>query len=318
MHKHQIKIVLTKRPVVIHNMDMLKNESKKSITLLSPAKVNLTLEVLGKREDGYHELRTVMHSIGIFDRLIIKENHDDEIRVICNESLPKLNTAYIAAERFKSYTNCPGIDIYIEKHIPSEAGLGGASADAAGVLRGMEALFGRIDENTLYSIGKSVGADVPFCLFGGCALAEGIGEKLTRLQPYKMNLLLVKGERGVSTRMLFNSLDERLFKNENDLENHSQCLIDKMQMQSNTLPLFNDLMKPAIKIVPEIENYMQRMRNLGATATLMTGSGSVVYGIFGTLDLAKIAYKSFEDCSYRCVCRTIPDAIRIIKCDECR
>ena len=262
MNKHSMEIVLTKWHASIHNMDMLKNDSKKRITLLTPAKVNLTLEVVGKRADGYHELRSVMHSIGVYDRLIIERNGSNEICITCNESLPQLNTAYLAAERFKAYTNCPGVNIQIEKHIPSEAGLGGASADAAGVLYGMQTLFGQIDENALYSIGKSVGADVPFCLFGGCALAEGIGEK-----------------------------------------------------GSAALPLYNDLIRPAMEFALEISEYMDRMLALGASSTLMSGSGSVVYGVFETRELAERAGESFTDCTYRTVCETVPHATRLIHVD---
>lgn len=306
-----MKIVLTKRHVIIHNMDMLENDRKRRITLLAPAKVNLTLEVVGKRADGYHELRSVMHSIGVYDRLIMERSDDDEIHVTCNESLPQLNTAYLAAECFKEYTNCSGVNIQIEKHIPSEAGLGGASADAAGVLYGMETLFGSIDQTTLYSIGKSVGADVPFCLFGGCALAEGIGEKLTGLQPCKLILLLVKGKRGVSTGKLFSVLDSGRYTQEAFSENFSECLINAMQKGSAILPLHNDLILPAMEFAPEISEYMDRMLALGASSALMTGSGSVVYGVFETRELAEKACESFNDCTYRMVCETIPYAVRL-------
>lgn len=315
MNKHSMEIVLTKWHASIHNMDMLKNDSKKRITLLTPAKVNLTLEVVGKRADGYHELRSVMHSIGVYDRLIIERNGSNEICITCNESLPQLNTAYLAAERFKAYTNCPGVNIQIEKHIPSEAGLGGASADAAGVLYGMQTLFGQIDENALYSIGKSVGADVPFCLFGGCALAEGIGEKLTRLQPYKLNLLLLKGKRGISTGKLFGVLDSGRYTQESSRENFSERLIAAMQKGSAALPLYNDLIRPAMEFALEISEYMDRMLALGASSTLMSGSGSVVYGVFETRELAERAGESFTDCTYRTVCETVPHATRLIHVD---
>lgn len=315
MNKHLMKIVLTKLHASIHNMDMLKDNSKKRITLLAPAKINLTLEVVGKRADGYHNLRSVMHSIGVYDRLVIERNDKDKICITCNESLPQINTAYLAAERFKAYTNCSGVNIRIDKHIPSEAGLGGASADAAGVLYGMQTLFGHIDEDVLYLLGKSVGADVPFCLFGGCALAEGIGEKLTRLQPYKLNLLLVKGNRGISTGKLFGVLDSGLYIQKSSRENFSERLIDAMKSGSDALPLYNDLIRPAMEFDPEIEEYMDRMLVLGASSALMTGSGSVVYGIFKTKELAEKAYEGFADCTYRTVCETVPHAIRLMHVD---
>ena len=140
--------------------------TEQRIILNAPAKINLTLEVLKKRTDGYHDLRTVMHSIDVCDTVTVElsEANDGGIIVECTTPLPPVNTAFTAARLFREKTGCGGVRIQIKKRIPSEAGLGGASADAAAVL---------------YDIAKRVGADVPFCLHGGCALCEGIGEKLT-------------------------------------------------------------------------------------------------------------------------------------------
>ncbi len=302
--------------VGIHNMDMFGKKDEKSIAILAPAKINLTLEVLGKRKDGYHELRSIMHSIALHDRLIIKMNDADEIRITCSERLPELNTAYLAAERFKQHTGCGGVDIHIDKRIPSEAGLGGASADAAGVLRAMESLFGEIDDETLYSIGRSVGADVPFCLLGGCAIAEGIGERLTALPSKRLNLLLVKGKKGISTGALFNALNADSYVEQKYMPNYSEMLIKAMAKDNQrALPLYNDLMKAAISFAPEIEVYRARMLECGASASMMTGSGSVVYGIFESAEHAEKAYECFNDCEYRCVTNTISESYAISNVD---
>ena len=155
--------------------------TEQRIILNAPAKINLTLEVLKKRTDGYHDLRTVMHSIDVCDTVTVElsEANDGGIIVECTTPLPPVNTAFTAARLFREKTGCGGVRIQIKKRIPSEAGLGGASADAAAVLHGMQQLFGSISRDELYDIAKRVGADVPFCLHGGCALCEGIGEKLT-------------------------------------------------------------------------------------------------------------------------------------------
>ena len=155
--------------------------TEQRIILNAPAKINLTLEVLKKRTDGYHDLRTVMHSIDVCDTVTVELSgaNDGGIIVECTTPLPPVNTAFTAARLFREKTGCGGVRIQIKKRIPSEAGLGGASADAEAVLHGMQQLFGRISRDELYDIAKRVGADVPFCLHGGCALCEGIGEKLT-------------------------------------------------------------------------------------------------------------------------------------------
>ncbi|MBQ6703264.1 MAG: 4-(cytidine 5'-diphospho)-2-C-methyl-D-erythritol kinase, partial [Clostridia bacterium] len=168
------------------------------------AKINLTLDVLRKRPDGYHDLRGVMCAISLHDKVYIEPG--DEIRFCCDIPLPENNTAVKAAKLFMQETG-KGADIRLEKHIPSEAGLGGASADAAAVLRGMNELYGNpVAEKRLYELGLMVGADVPFCLMGGCALAEGVGEILIPLPVPHLDIVIVKGNGGISTGALFKSL----------------------------------------------------------------------------------------------------------------
>lgn len=277
---------------------MNKIENKNRINILAPAKVNLTLNVIGLRDDGYHELSSVMHSINLYDEIELKKNDSDKINCFCLEPLPENNTAVSAARLYMRKTGCSAVDIRINKQIPSRAGLGGASADAAGVLVGMNKLFGHLDEKELFEIGRQVGADVPFCLFGGCALAQGIGEKLTRYEPKDLTLLLVKGSSGISTASLFKKYDE---------------MTSKTDLFERNSEFNNDLMSAAIEVVPEIEKYRMRMLALGASASMMTGSGSVVYGVFATEDDAKRAYDRFEDCTFKYIARTIPSAVKVVE-----
>ena len=283
-------------------MDMIGKKAKNCAELLAPAKINLTLEVLGKRDDGYHELRSIMHSVSVYDRITVEPNGTENISVFCSVPLPERNTARTAAELFRAHTGCSGVDIRIEKAIPSEAGMGGASADAAGVLRCMEQLFGRLPEVELYSIGKKVGADVPFCLLGGCALAEGIGEKLTKLERFEYPLLLVRGKAGISTGKLFSFIDEKPLSSDARINRADGFLADTAHPK-----LHNDLFPAAVSFAPEIEEYRQRLLSLGALDAMMTGSGSAVYGIFSDTESAKRAYEAFPDCEFRRVASTIPN-----------
>ncbi|MCH5279308.1 MAG: 4-(cytidine 5'-diphospho)-2-C-methyl-D-erythritol kinase [Christensenellaceae bacterium] len=281
------------------------------VRLRAYAKLNLTLEVLFKRNDGYHELRTVMHSIDVFDTLTVTKNDSDTINVRCSVPLPKNNTAYSAAQLFMEYTGCGGVNIEIEKGIPSEAGMGGASADAAGVLRAMESIYGKINEQELYAIGRRVGADVPFCLHGGCALAEGIGERLTGLNPIKLNLLVIKGERGVSTGCLFRSLKLSAAGKKTDAAIEA---ITAGNVEELSESLGNALMPAAEASVPEIADYRRRLLKCGALGACMTGSGSAVYGIFSSEAAASNAAKQFSDCEFCAVCKTRETPIEIVFC----
>ncbi|MBO4879567.1 MAG: 4-(cytidine 5'-diphospho)-2-C-methyl-D-erythritol kinase [Clostridia bacterium] len=291
------------------------------IKLNANAKINLTLEVLGKREDGYHELRSVMHSIGIFDTVELElipqgvcARAPGGVLIECPAALPYQNTARRAAE---SYLAAAGIDlpaekrclvVRLEKLIPSEAGLGGGSSDAAAVLRGLDAMFGALPTNELYEIAASIGADVPFCLHGGCALCEGIGEKLTDLPPARLPLLIVKGARGVSTGALFRSLDESAVRAEGDRSAALAAALRSGGGAAEIAPhLLNDLAPAAEEVVPEIREQTARMLASGAVGAQMTGSGSSVFGIFESREAAQKAAEAFPDCGFVRVCETIAE-----------
>lgn len=278
---------------------------ERTLRLKAFAKINLTLEVLSERPDGYHELRTVMHSIGIYDTVTLTaiSGGRSGIEVVSNVPLPYNNTARRAAEAYAALENCPAgrelIRIGIEKRIPSEAGLGGGSADAAAVLRALETLYGAAGEERLFAIAAKIGADVPFCLKGGCALCEGIGERLTDLPPAKLPLVIAKGERGVSTGALFRSLKQP----EEAPEDRSMPLVRALESGENgpeaiAGKLVNDLAPQAEALVSEIAALRRRMLELGALDALMTGSGSAVYGVFRTEEEAMQAESELSCCAF--------------------
>ena len=264
------------------------------------AKINLTLDVLRKRPDGYHDLRGVMCAISLHDKVYIEPG--DEIRFCCDIPLPENNTAVKAAKLFMQETG-KGADIRLEKHIPSEAGLGGASADAAAVLRGMNELYGNpIAENRLYELGLMAGADVPFCLMGGCALAEGVGEILTPLPLPHLDLVIIKGSGGVSTGALFKSL--RLPVEHPDTDG-AIAAIQNGDILSLAPLCENALEPPATALLPEIaENKRQLMQN-GALSAFMTGSGAAVVGIFPNESAAQQAAQALSHLPFVCVCHSL-------------
>lgn len=300
------------------------------------AKINLTLEVLGLRPDGYHELRSVMLGVGVADMITMRRiagcDRAYRVAVRSNELLPYQNTARRAAEAYfglleakglLSAYNAPGVEIFVEKHIPAEAGLGGGSADAAGVLRGMQRLFPGITDDELYKLSAGIGADVPFCLHGGCALCEGIGERMTDLPFAPLYLLIVKPRRGVSTGALFRALDGG---GEPPAENRSAALTEALEKLCSDVrtetnerlgllasSLVNDLSPAAEALVPEIGDYRRRMLGLGALGAQMTGSGSAVFGVFSCEENARAAYKAFGGCAFRAVCRGAEVPVSIIE-----
>lgn len=249
------------------------------------AKVNLTLGVTGRRRDGYHTLDSLMVTTDLCDDVTVTRCR--EVIVTCTGMfLPYRNTLRAAAERYRALTG-RGARIHVYKRIPAEAGLGGGSADAAAVLRGMQRLYGEAEERDLYDIALRVGADVPFCLQGGLCRAQGVGEVLT---PFRLgaplHLVLAKPAAGVSTRALF----ERL--------NLPQPLPDTARAMAALSggdvralgPLLcNALQAEAEALVPEIGTLRQRLLALGALGASMTGSGSAVFGLFETAEAAAAA-----------------------------
>jgi len=265
------------------------------------AKVNLALDVVRKREDGYHELDMIMAPITLHD-LIYIDRIPSGIQITSNNyrmPVGEKNIMYQVAQiLIKRYHIPYGVKIHIFKHIPTQAGLAGGSADGAAVLKAMNKMFAlNLSLETLASIGKEVGADIPFCIYEKMALVRGIGEKLEFIDnDFSCHLLLVKPKKGVSTKKAFGMLN--LQKAE-----HPQILNMKKAIENNDYQLVidslgNTLEKPSINMVPDIEKIKKEMLKLGFDGALMSGSGSCVFGMTQDEKILEAGYKHFQNSRY--------------------
>lgn len=257
------------------------------------AKINLTLDVTGILENGYHSIASVMQTISLYDEISVGKNDSGEIRLYSDGGeyadgmpLDERNTCHKAAKVFLEKIGFrQGVDIHIKKNIPSQAGLGGGSSDAATVLRLMNKLFeADLSFDELQKIAIEIGADVPFLVTGGCALCEGMGEILTPIEKgLEGYVLLVKPDFGISTPEAYRLFDEKKLP----YGSSSEAV---MKSGSFSGLLSNDLEKAVAN--PEIEEIKRRLVRLGASDSLMTGSGSCVYGLFEDKKVAENALAS--------------------------
>lgn len=264
----------------------------------SYAKINLTLDILGKREDGYHSLKTVMQTVNLSD-LIIVDKHDGEIKVTTNKKfLPSnnKNIAYAACEAFLKETGIRGgAKILIHKNIPVAAGLAGGSGNGAAVLAAMNKLHSEpLTDAELCKLGAKLGADVPYCLMGGTQLAEGIGEILTPLKPMSNHcVLLVTPPISVSTRAIFSEFDNI----EKDIFPNTATMIKAIEnddFDGICNNLSNTFESVTAKMYPVIDEIKQKMLSDGAKGAIMSGSGPTVFGFFNDYKTAKASHDSFS------------------------
>jgi 4-diphosphocytidyl-2-C-methyl-D-erythritol kinase len=253
------------------------------LILDAPAKINLTLDIKGKRSDGYHELETVMHQITLADRITLTALQQG-IEISSNDpELPvgEANLAHRAASiLLMRNPGRGGVSIHIDKTIPIGAGLAGGSTDAAAVLRGLNVLYKlNLSMRELMSIGLEIGSDVPFCIQGGTALARGRGEQLQPLPHMKLFFLLVKPNFSVSTAEVFGQFDSSKVTNSPDtrafLEGWHHC-----DMISICHAMENVLETVTAARYQEIEQIKTRLVKRGALKALMSGSGPTVFGLF--------------------------------------
>ena len=262
----------------------------KKVTLKAPAKINLTLDIIGKRADGYHLVKMLMQTIDLFDKIeITLRNHDNILLYSNSKKIPlnEKNIAFKAAKEFFNQTktsNC-GIDISIVKSIPISAGLAGGSTDAAAVIMGLNHLFNsNLQPKELCDIASKVGADVPFCLLGGTMLAEDIGTVLTPLPDIPdCFIVLAKPNISVSTKKAYALHDKYKFlKNENsepaikylcnnNLKNLAESLYNRFEEVLN---------------IKEVNNIKKDMLCLGTLGACMSGSGPTVFSLFDNKDKA--------------------------------
>lgn len=261
------------------------------------AKINLALDVVGEREDGYHELNMIMAPLKLHD-LINIEIIDSGIQISTNSyKIPtdQRNIMYKVAQAvIDHYHLRQGVKVHCIKHIPSQAGLAGGSADGAAIIKAMNRLFNlRMSYNDMVSLTKSIGADIPFCIYNHLAVVTGIGEKLEFIDTYfNAYFLLVKPKKGVSTKRCFASLDM-------DKAVHPDInkLADSLRIndyQGVVSCLNNTLEEPSFKIVNDIKDIKDKMLELGFDGALMSGSGSCVFGITQSEDILEKGFSYFK------------------------
>lgn len=274
------------------------------------AKINLTLDVLRKREDGYHDIRTVMQTISLCDDVEIDVDTGKPWALTCGaDGIPcdERNLAWKAARAFfdRLGREPDGVTIRITKRIPSEAGLAGGSADAAAVLRALNRWANEpLSVDELCAVGARVGSDVPFCVLGGTALAEGRGEQLTKLPAApELHLVVCKPPLAFSTPALYKRLDSIAIGKRPDTDAMLAALHsgDREQIASLLCNVFEQAVSD-----PQIEAIKQELRSHGALGAIMTGSGSAVFGVFRCPNCAKTACEALEkNCPQTCTAHTV-------------
>jgi 4-diphosphocytidyl-2-C-methyl-D-erythritol kinase len=266
-----------------------------SIELFTHAKINLRLDILGKRPDGYHDIRTVFQKITLGDELSIAITTNETTVTCDNPQVPQNegNLAYTAARvMLDRYKIKDGVKIAIRKRIPVAAGLGGGSSNAAATLMGINQLFALgLSNEELMETGKEIGADVPFFIFGKSARATGIGEILEPLEiASPLWLLLITPDIPISTAWAYGNIRSGLTNRENNI-NILDCI---NHLDEVIAILSNDLEKVVIPGYPVIQTIKDELLNKGAKGSLMSGSGSTVFGIFESETAAKEAFTQIK------------------------
>ena len=263
-----------------------------SIDLKSRAKINLSIDVLGKRDDGYHIVEMIMQTIDLYDNLKITKIEGDFIKIKSDsEDIPlnQDNIVYKAADILKKRFNIKdGVEISIQKNIPVAAGMAGGSSNAAAVLVGLNKVWNLgLSESEFKEIGLQLGADVPFCITGGSALAQGIGEELTNIHGLSegVNILVCKPDIFVSTKEVYQSLD----MNKVQKRPENQKLIESLKnddikyVSENMVNVLEEVTASKYKEIKQIEATMMKNKALGS---MMSGSGPTVFGLFDNKEYA--------------------------------
>lgn len=259
-----------------------------------PAKINLTLEVGKKREDGYHEITSVMARVSLCD--LVKVNKNGSKNIVLKVNDPALDSPdNLAVKAVKGYfetsgTEAQGVDVTLEKHIPVASGLGGGSADAAAVIECMEELFGALPRDKRHSLARSLGADVPYCLEKTPCICRGIGDECEKIS-YKgfssLYLVIKKNASKLSTGAVYSAFDA-LPKKEGKYD-HSIVVtaLEEGDVSLLTNGLFNDFERVVLDKSPEVKALKEEMMREGALATLMSGAGPTVVGFFDDEEKAR-------------------------------
>lgn len=275
-----------------------------TLTLKALAKINLGLDVLGRRDNGYHDVRMVMQTIYLYDNVTLTRTEEPGIQVETNLSyLPvdENNIAYKAAKLLiDEFDIREGVHIKLEKRIPVAAGMAGGSSNAAAVLVGINRMFDLgLSQSELMERGVSLGADVPYCVMRGTALAEGIGEKLSSLPSMpRCYILVAKPAISVSTKWVYETLDAKEIVEHPDIDGLLQGLKEQ-DLSKIASSMGNVLESVTIERYPIIETIKDAMKEAGALNTMMSGSGPTVFGIFDNRKVAKDAWYKLRnmDCA---------------------
>jgi len=270
------------------------------------AKINLALDVIARRSDGYHEVKMIMQNINLYDELTFEKKTINtgtpQIQIITDSSeipVDEHNLVYKAAKAIIERYSIPqniGISVLLNKKIPVAAGMAGGSSDAAAVFHGVNELMDLgIPITTMCEMGKKIGADIPFCIIGGTAKAEGIGEKLTVLPPMpSCHILIIKPDISVSTKWVYENLNLRGIENHPDADGMIAA-IENNDLDGITSRMANLLEAVTIKKYPVINEIKSNIMAFGAENALMSGSGPSVFGIFKNKEKALSAFSEMKN-----------------------
>jgi len=275
----------------------------KTVQVKAPAKVNLYLKVLGRREDGYHEIRSLIQMVGLYDLLVFQEERSDIQLAIKNASLPadRSNLVFRAAEALQSAAfqgeRPKGVSIRLTKNIPIAAGLGGGSSDAAATLIGLNRLWGlRWSRERLAELGGRLGSDVPFFLYGPTAWVFGRGERIERAAPGKPGwMVLVNPGISVSTAWVYQEFSRKLGLTKTDREITINKFIGHIpSIREIFQRSLNDLEAVTLEAFPQLTQIKKELLSLGGKGVLMSGSGPTLFAYFSEYASAKEAAAAFE------------------------
>lgn len=286
------------------------------IITYAPAKINLSLDVVGKRNDGYHLVKMIMQAVDLYDIVTVRNTNDEKICLECtNSAVPcdSSNIAYRAADEFFKYTGIKNtsVVIKIDKRIPMQAGLAGGSTDGAAVLVALNKLFSaQLTLDELAEIGAKIGADVPFCIYGGTMSAEGIGTVLKPISPLPTcHFVIVKPNISVSTKEAYALTDKR----SNIGTPSTDILLTAIKgghINDICRSLHNDF--ETVLQLSDVEKIHKDFNANGALGSCMSGSGSAVFGIFASEADAQYCANAMKDrYEFVCVCRPINEGCKI-------
>ena len=290
----------------------------RTLRIRAHAKINLFLNVLGKREDGYHNLETVFQSIDLYDEIILRERVSQGMVLHCDHpEVPSdsSNIAYEAAQAISDVVGgIRGLEIRIEKRIPVAAGLAGGSANAAAVLHGINELFSlEITQSRLLQLGTELGADVPFCLIGGTAFGTGIGDILTPFSPLTdVPLILINPGISVSTSDIFRNLHIPLTKQAKESIIIRDC-VEKRDIAGIGKNLYNILEIPVFSKHSELSDIKSQLSTqVGVLGTLMSGSGATIFALMQDTNSAQRCQSHFKNAYSFCMTtKTCPFGVHI-------